>query len=147
MHPPCLRDLATPEEEIPDTDVALTLLFEVEYMFAQTEFDEALKAQTEELAALHQRKASILCLLDKPGEAKASAEEAVSLYPSASTYYRLGVCQYLLSDFEAASTSFRAANRLDPASAKISLALTKLSVRMCSRKDRSVFINTEPLVF
>jgi tetratricopeptide (TPR) repeat protein len=142
MHPPCLKDLTTPDEILPTTEVALTMLFEVEFMIAQAENDTNLKAQAEDLAALHMRKSSIFCILDKPFEAKEEADRAVQLNPCAASYYRLGVTQYLLSEFEDASHSLRAANRLDPASAKIVLAIQKLGIRCRSRKDRAVFIDT-----
>ena len=35
MHPPCLKDLTTPDETLPTTEVALTMLFEVEFMIAE----------------------------------------------------------------------------------------------------------------
>jgi len=101
-----------------------------------------LKAQSEDRAALHMRKSSIYCILDQHVEAKHEADLAVRLNPCAASYYRLGVTQYLLSEFEDSSQSFRAANRMDPASGKIVLAIQKLGVRCRSRKDRDVFIDT-----
>ena len=141
MHAPCLKDLSTAEEKIPDTDVVLSLLFEVEYMLTQAENDLSLELLPPDKAVLYLRKASILCLLNKVPEAKYYAELAVNLAPSAASYYRLGVTCYLLSEFEASSNAFMEAYDYDVASSKIQHALDILALRCRSIKDKAAFIS------
>ena len=141
MHAPCLKDLSTAEEKIPETEVVLSLLFEVEYMLTQAENDPSLELLPQDKAVLYLRKANILCLLNKITEAKYYAELAVSLAPSAASFYRLGVTCYLLSEFEASSKAFMDAYDYDVASSKIQHALDVLALRCRSIKDKGAFIN------
>lgn len=140
MHEPCLWDFGSEDEIHPTADETMAMLFEVEYMFTQAEHDTSLKLGNEEIASLHLRKSSLLCVLKHYADARKHAEYAVDLYPSAPSYYRLGIACYLTSDFESSSKAFYKAQEYDVASHKIIRALNVVALRCRSRKDRGAFV-------
>jgi len=142
MHEPCIWDFGTDDEIYPTADETMAMLFEVEYMFTQANFDEGntLNLTDIEMSSLHLRKSSLLCILKHYNDSLKHANIAVNLNPSAASYYRLGISSYLLSDFENSSKSFYKSQEYDGASYKIINALNVVALRCRSRKDRGAFV-------
>lgn len=140
MTPPSLKDLACSQDEVPNIETAKAMLLEVSFLLQQVDKEDDLKMSNDEISTLHMRKSSVLSLLHRPVEAKHHADIAVYYNPSAASYYRLGVANYMLGMFDAASEAFMRANEKDVSSSQIRRALEMTALRCQSKKDRACFI-------